>query len=202
MYVGGATDAKARAGLCAIADQHAPAAEPVGGVEAEFVSEVVADEHRGAAGEGAVLHQLLDRQALVAAFGHEFHHVVAWLEAITGKLCDFLLREGEHLGAGLRSGAPVQRHAGTLVFDQHAWMLVRQRGRALMQAVQPLGRVLRHGRACSDIAAQFMPVQAGGRQQQGGEQGVQLSEWPAADQCDGAVETLAQQADGLAHFGQ
>lgn len=112
-----------------------------------------------------MLHQLLDGQALVAACGNEFDHVIARLQPITGKLCDFLLREREHFRAGLRLRAPVQCHAEALVFDQHTRMSMRECRSTLMQTMQPLGGVLRHGCTCSDNAAQFMPVQAGGRQQ-------------------------------------
>ena len=97
----------------------------------------------------------------------------------------------------------MQGQADALVFHQHAGMAVGKAHRLLVQRVQPLGGVVvvfvaQH---TTILAAQFVPMQAGGRQL-GSEQLVQLFKRSATDQCHGAFQAVTDAADGFAHIRQ
>ena len=186
----------------ALADQHAPAAGAVGRAETVFVGEVVADEDRHAAGERRARHHPLQRTALVAAFGHELHDMVARLQAVAGQRADPLAREAGHRLGRMRCGAPVQGQAHALVLDQHARVRGGQVRRLAMQLVQEGGGVVGQVRRGLRVAAELVPVQSGRGQPQRREQRVQLRQRPPADQRHGTAQAVADRADGLQDLRQ
>ncbi|KAG0767600.1 hypothetical protein G6F22_017633 [Rhizopus arrhizus] len=176
----------------------------VGGVEAEFVGEVIAEKHGQAPAERQVLHHAAHRAALVGTHRDELDHMVARLQAIAGTAAHVAVGEGTHLAGRVRSAAPMQRQADALVFHQYAGMAMGETHRLLVQGVQPLGGivVVRVAQHAAGLGAQFVAVQAGGRQLQRCKQLVQLFKRATTDQCHGTFQAVADAADGFTHIRQ
>ncbi|KAG1165785.1 hypothetical protein G6F35_018575 [Rhizopus arrhizus] len=98
----------------------------------------------------------------------------------------------------------MQRQADALVFHQYAGMAMGETHRLLVQGVQPLGGivVVRVAQHAAVLGAQFVAVQAGGRQLQRCKQLVQLFKRATTDQCHGTFQAVADAADGFTHIRQ
>ncbi|MNV64443.1 hypothetical protein D3C71_1570840 [compost metagenome] len=104
----------------------------------------------------------------------------------------------------MRCAAPVQGQAAALVLHQHAGIAMREPHRLLVQGMQPLAGIGRGIAALRALlmVAQLVAVQAGRGQAQGGEEFVQLRQGAPADQCDRAIQPVADAPDRFTHIGQ
>src|SRR5437899_11164544 len=106
----------------AFADFDRAASHPVDQLEAEFVGEIVADEHREAVPERALREELLDRRTLVLSARLYFHHHFSRLQLeIVAELLDQAADGFAHRRAQLRRRAVMDR-------DLHALVLEHERG--------------------------------------------------------------------------
>src|SRR5690606_18561100 len=96
---GGIVQVEARRTRAAIPDQHADSLARIDLLEAAFVGEVVAGEHRRAAAVRWHFQQRGDRAPLVPAFlsiatGIQFHYLLALLEPVARELFERMRGEG------------------------------------------------------------------------------------------------------------
>src|SRR5688500_7463493 len=97
-------------------------AQPVDDVEAILVREVVPEEHRGAAAERRLSHELLDGNALVAARRLELrHHLAALHFHPFAKMLRGLVEDRMDGACEVRSQAVVKREARALVLEYQAF---------------------------------------------------------------------------------
>src|SRR6266568_3331337 len=182
-------------------------AQLVDGCESEFIARVVTDEHRRAAGERRLRHELAQRPALVLAGGLQLHDALALLEAIlsveVGKQrFHGLMHESRQPG----DAAVVQGERESFVFEEETGFVNDGLGQTLAHGCE----VLRGLVACrpSRGAAPLRTVLAGSGQLHGWKQRVDLGDGTAAHECDrpaGAVIQLLQlvsQALGDANGGR
>ncbi|ASR42499.1 hypothetical protein BEN78_02915 [Xanthomonas citri pv. mangiferaeindicae] len=164
----------------AVADQHADTATGIDRGKAGLVGQIVACEHRTAAGERRLLQEREDRTALVGMLGAQFDDMVAGLELVAGQPRQHGLGERAQCDLGLRRAAPVQAERRALVFD-HGPGIPTCDHHGL---VADRGQCGRRRRAVADAigTAPLDAVQAGGGEPFGCEQPVERRQAASADQ--------------------
>ena len=176
----------------------------VGRIEAEFIGQVIAEEHRQTPTERQVLHQPTYGPTLVGSHRNEFNDMVAGLQAVAGTAADVAVGEGTHIVGGMRRATPVQGQAYALVFDQHAGVAMGETHGLLMKRMQPVGGVVTMLIAyhVPVLRTQFVAMQARGGKLEWREQLVQLFKRATTDQCHGTFQSITDAADGFTHIGE
>src|SRR5216117_428312 len=125
-------------GACAV--YISAAADSVEKLEAEFVGEIVADEHREAVPERSLSEELLDRRALVLSARLDFHHHFSRLQLeVVAELLDQPAEGFAYRRAELRRRSVVER-------EIHALVLEHERGVFGGHRSQPFQRLSKSGK--------------------------------------------------------
>src|SRR2546427_13039851 len=97
-------------GRAAFAHFDRAASDPIDQLEAEFIGEIVADEHREATPERSLREELRDRRALVLSARLDFHHHFSRLQLeVVAELLDQPAEGLAYRRAELRRRAVVER---------------------------------------------------------------------------------------------
>jgi len=130
--------------------------------------------------------------------------MVTGLQAIAWPAAGMAFGERAYLVGGMRRTPPVQGQASAFFFHEHARITMGETHGLLVQGMQPFGGVivLFFTQHAPVLATQFVAMQAGGGQLQGGEQLVQLFQWSTTDEGDSAFEAITDTADGFTHIRQ
>lgn len=178
--------------------------QAIGRIEAEFIGQVIAEEHRQTPTERQVLHQPTYRASLVGADRNEFNDMIARLQAIAGAAADMPVGERAYIAGGIGGAAPVQGQAYALVLDQYAGVAMGETHGLLMKRMQPVGGVVTMLIAyhVPVLRTQFVAMQARSGKLERREQLVQLFKRATTDQCHGTFQPIADAADGFTHIGE
>src|SRR2546426_5356792 len=94
------------------------ASDPVDQLEAEFIGEIVADEHREATPERSLREEFRDRRTLVLSARLDFHHHFSRLQLeVSAELIDQAAEGLAHRRAELRRRTVVEREIHALVLE-------------------------------------------------------------------------------------